>query len=103
MSEAATRLATALARLRVAALRALARRSGLALAPQTAHALIIRRGLSSAAELLRLSARAPRPLRPGFCGSSFGSRFAPALPHRARPCGPQKVKANSLRRHETAR
>lgn len=66
MSEAATRLATALARLRVAALRALARRSGLALAPPTAHALIIRRGLSSAAELLRLSARAPRPLRPGF-------------------------------------
>jgi|DewCreStandDraft_1066081.scaffolds.fasta_scaffold69994_2 hypothetical protein len=63
MSEPAQRLATALDRLRVGAIRAFARRHGLALAAEDARDLVHRLGPARSAELLRLVARLPRPFQ----------------------------------------
>jgi hypothetical protein len=62
--EERARLGEALARLRVAAIGAAARRLGVRLGRDTAAALVARYGLARTAELVRLLARLPRPVRP---------------------------------------
>lgn len=64
MSEPGERLAAALARLRVAALRRFARRRGIALAPETAQRLLGRFGPAGSAARLSRLARLPAFLRP---------------------------------------
>lgn len=63
MSEAEERLAAALGRLRGAALAALARRLGLTLDPTAPRMLVARYGFARSAQLVRLLARLPLPLR----------------------------------------
>jgi len=62
--EERARLGEALARLRVAAIGAAARRLGLRLGRDTAAALVANYGLAGAAERLRWLARVPWPFRP---------------------------------------
>ncbi|MDW8341383.1 MAG: hypothetical protein RMK73_07880, partial [Geminicoccaceae bacterium] len=63
MSEPTAQLAAALERLRLAALRAFARRLGTPLAPEAARALARRYGLAGASKSIRRLARVPRPFR----------------------------------------
>jgi hypothetical protein len=62
--EERARLGEALARLRVAAIGAPARRLGVRLGRDAAAALVARYGLAGAAERLRWLARWPRPIHP---------------------------------------